>query len=1451
MDTGLPSPPTIQLIQKSEELNQHEQFLMLLIRVVNEAAGMVEFQEVLQFIAASLRQLLQADGCYITAWDPVRHVIAPLAASGPFQESYASLPPLEDNDTFTTAVLAAEHVITVSNAPQSPYAQARVVAQLQAVGLLGVPLIAGGEKLGAAMLTFRTSHTFSAQEVQRAEQVATPIALALAKARLLHQEREQRTLAEALVETGAVLNETLDFDQVLDRILEQIARVVPYDSANIMLVQNGRAHIARHRGYEYTQPLLVPQISELSFELETTANLQQVVTTGKPIIISDTLKFTGWVEPPGLIRAWAGVPIIIKNRVAALINVDKTEPGFFQLEHITGLSAFASQVALALQNAQLHKATQRQLEELSALQALAAATATTVAEGDLLEKATQIIGETWFPHNFGVLLLDETGLTLHPHVSYRLKGRPREQDSFPIGQGIVGYVAQTGRPYRAPDVNQDSHYFKVDADTQAELCVPLFEGNRLIGVINAESAERNAFSDDDENFLMTFAHQLGSALEKLHLITETRRQAEELRLISRMLRLLNATPDVTIVFPEVSINIKKLTGCTAITLILIDEQLQIRQILSPDIPALHRNTTLAFPDCAAADNVHAGVIHRIPDLSQVSGYAVEQHLYEAGHLACLVIPLHTGVRSTGCLYLAWPQTDGYQAIPLSRFQQIAHAIALALQRSYLFEEIKQWAQQLTILHNISREIAGLVEAGKICETFITYLAQNLNLQSASIFRADHENQELVCEAIVGPFKEHIKAGEYRQKFGVGLVGRVAQTGRQLIANDAPSHPNFAPWSPISSRSEAVFPLRHGRELIGILNVDSFIPQAFHDNDVAILTIAADQLSAALERSRLFEQTRQYTVRLEQRNRELTALNEIGQILVATFDRQTIYRAIYRQIAQPVMGVPHLVISLFDARAQTIYCDFAIMDGVETNNADFPVMPLGKGVVSETIRTRQPRIVDLDNMGDGLYMEIGEGPRPRSALYVPLISGENVLGVMFMQHYAAGAFSHSDLTLLSTLASQVSVALEKVRLLEETQLRTTKLEALSALSSELRLAPTIEAMLSTILQRAMSVVGGSLGSLYLNEAETGDMVARAVYPPLPNLLGRHFQVGEGIIGHIAATGEIHITENMHHSTLARFYEKERQMVEQKQIRSGIGLPLHVQERIVGVMYISLAQEHTFTDDEIEFLVAISEIAGSALDRMMLLQTLEERVAGRTYELAAANERLQELDRLKSRFISEVSHELRTPITNLGLYLDLFTHSKPEKHTHYLAVLRKQTDRLARLIEDILSLSRVELGREKIQFAPVNLNEIVKAVISVYQPQIAAAGLTLRHKLAPELPQIAGERNHLSQLVSHLLVNAIQYTQAGTVHISTGYQAPVGQVFLQMSDTGSGISDEDREHLFDRFYRGRYATQSNIPGTGLGLAIVKEVVDLHGGSVEVESVAGEGTTFTVWLPVPGKQ
>jgi signal transduction histidine kinase len=379
------------------------------------------------------------------------------------------------------------------------------------------------------------------------------------------------------------------------------------------------------------------------------------------------------------------------------------------------------------------------------------------------------------------------------------------------------------------------------------------------------------------------------------------------------------------------------------------------------------------------------------------------------------------------------------------------------------------------------------------------------------------------------------------------------------------------------------------------------------------------------------------------------------------------------------------------------------------------------------------------------------------------------------------------------------------------------------------------------------------SVWLIDSETDELVCHQATDPKSHIIrGWRLAPGEGLAGWVARTGESLTVPD------ARADERYFKGVDREtglQLRSILTVPLMVKQNVIGVIQAVDTEVDRFDATDLTLLESLAASAAIAIENARLYDQVESyavemgaRVAERTRELTEAYERLKELDLLKSKFVSDVSHELRTPVANIKLYLHLLERGKPENRSHHMDVLNDQCDRLVQLVEDILSLSRLELGKQgESEFTSVDLNAVIERAMAAHRPQAKAAGLELVFERGEGLSPVQAERNQLAQVVTNLVINAINYTPAGQVRVTTGLDRERKQVCLEVQDTGTGIKSEDMPYIFDRFYRGKDVGSSTIPGTGLGLAIVKEIVDLHGGSIDVESQEGEGSTFRVWLPL----
>ena len=233
-------------------------------------------------------------------------------------------------------------------------------------------------------------------------------------------------------------------------------------------------------------------------------------------------------------------------------------------------------------------------------------------------------------------------------------------------------------------------------------------------------------------------------------------------------------------------------------------------------------------------------------------------------------------------------------------------------------------------------------------------------------------------------------------------------------------------------------------------------------------------------------------------------------------------------------------------------------------------------------------------------------------------------------------------------------------------------------------------------------------------------------------------------------------------------------------------------------------------------------------------------------------LRRLEQVRTEFVANVSHELRTPLTAIQGYLETLLAGALEEQEHarrFLEIVFRHTERLGRLLNDLMDLSNIELGRVALKLAPTRLDEAVDAVLAIIGPKAKSGKVGLRSQLPRDLPPVLADRDRLVQILINLVDNAVKYTPEGG-RVTVRVQEPAdGWIEVDVVDTGIGIPPSDLPRITERFYRVDKARSRELGGTGLGLAIVKHLVFAHGGQLKIESEPGRGTTVRVWLNVGG--
>jgi signal transduction histidine kinase len=287
--------------------------------------------------------------------------------------------------------------------------------------------------------------------------------------------------------------------------------------------------------------------------------------------------------------------------------------------------------------------------------------------------------------------------------------------------------------------------------------------------------------------------------------------------------------------------------------------------------------------------------------------------------------------------------------------------------------------------------------------------------------------------------------------------------------------------------------------------------------------------------------------------------------------------------------------------------------------------------------------------------------------------------------------------------------------------------------------------------------------------------------------------------------------------------------------------------VGVLLVAWDRHVTLISDRAAAVVGLfAAEAAVAIERVDILARLDEL----NNALAQQVEALRLSDQFKSDFVSSVSHELRTPLASILGYTDILVNGEVGEMTpdqaEFLDIIDQNARRLLTLINDLLTLSGLESGRMVIRPEPVDLRDLARANVHVHAPAIVAHSLRLDLQLPDAPVTVEVDPDRISQVLSNLVSNAIKcMPDEGSLGIGLAVEGR--QAVLRVSDSGIGISEDDRERLFERFFRAGNAVEQAIPGTGLGLAICKGIVDAHAGHLSLESALGEGTTVTVRLPL----
>lgn len=1087
----------------------------------------------------------------------------------------------------------------------------------------------------------------------------------------------------------------------------------------------------------------------------------------------------------------------------------------------------------------------RELEELRVVHAVALAASEATNEAALVERVTSIIGDALYPDNFGVLLLDDEKNLLRPHPSYRRTRGDSEERLIPLGKGITGSVVASGRPWRVADVSLEPAYIAVDTGTRSELCVPLRAGDRVIGVINAESVSLDAFSQADERLLSTVAGQLATALERVRLFSAEREQRELAEALQRAGIALSESLDFDTVLDRLLQQIEQVVPFDSANVMLVDEgRVRVTRM---------RGYSAYGPEVERQVGQYSHEISLIPAIRWmaevgrplvIADARLEQQKIispVAGHVGSWAgAPIVVDGRATAFFSVEKRETGFYTPAHAESLGRFAGQAALSFQNARLFAESLRQTQELGALYDTSLVMGSILDVDRLMR-LLHHQMQPLMATDVFTVALYHASTDSVERIFL------IKDGKIESDPGLdlsldqaGLLGWVIKTHRSQMVDDMAT--DAPPVGILESegklRSWLGVPLMVRDELLGAVSVSSHEPHAFSEGDRHFLEAIAGQTAVALENARLFAVT-------ERRAKEAETLRQSAAVVTSTLQQENAIERILEQLSLVVPYDSASVLLLREGAVEIVggrgWDDPSVVVGLR-----FPIP--GDNPNTVVIQSGRPYVLGNAPKAHAPF----RAPPHRhikSWLGVPLIVQDQVIGMLSVDSTHQDYFTQDHVRLAAAFANHVAIALENARLFEDTRRRASELAMLLEISAQLRAATVGEEMLPAIVDKAARASGAEYSALFLTDPRSGKVTKRASHPARLDRPESPWELDERVILDVAEKGNAQLFDRG--PPPAGEVESGQEPGTIAPSWQHAVLPLRSQDHIVGVLQLTKGGGRKFSVGDLDMLTAIADIAGNALDRANLMETLEERVRERTRELALANERLKEVDRLKSEFVSNVSHELRTPITNIMLFLELLeAPGKEDKRPSYMGVLTHEADRLARLIEDLLTLSRME--QEGLPFIPesLSLEPLLASAVSAYEARAKERHVSIQLKPNPGLPKVVASREQIVQVFTNLLDNAVAYTPPeGHIRLSSSLDESNGgkYVTVRVHNSGPIIPEDDLPHIFERFYRGKTGRESGERGTGLGLAICRDILARHNGKLEVETRESLGTVFTVWLPL----
>lgn len=778
-------------------------------------------------------------------------------------------------------------------------------------------------------------------------------------------------------------------------------------------------------------------------------------------------------------------------------------------------------------------------------------------------------------------------------------------------------------------------------------------------------------------------------------------------------------------------------------------------------------------------------------------------------------------------------------------EQVADQLTLALENAQLFEQVQNQAETLNILRQVSLELAREQhDLNSVLEIIVQRAMELLNSDAAMIWLVNEDDQRL--EVKISKFADHVSSTKPNPKWNIELPEIALTTGKtQVSANYNPWVGFPQPENQLTQSTAIAIPLIWHSTRVGILLALRISSKpVYAPNERHLADLLAAQAAAAIQNASLFVQTQNALAETETLYRASAELNACDTFLdiLRVLRKYTLLGDQSLEVSINLFDRPWIGSDMPDWYDQVAVWSLSKYTPDEPNRFAMSTLPS----VAQLLNPSSPTIIE------DITRDIRLGAVAREAylsrfnasclLFTPLVTAGRWIGFITCAYKQPIQFTEPAIRRLTSLTGQAAFAIQNLRLLEETRRRADELLT----AAEIARDTTGTLSLDILLNRSVDLIRERFryyhATIYLLDDE--NTYAYALASTRMNLreltnAPQRIKVGSNsIIGYVTQVGEPLLVNDISQDPL----HTPNQLL--PDASAELGIPLKIGDRVIGALDVQSAKVNAFTENDVTVLQILADQIAIAVGN------------ARAYELSVhAMEEMRKADQLKSQFLANMSHELRTPLNSIigfsRVILKGIDGPINEVQEQDLKAIYNSGQHLLNLINDILDLSKIEAGKMELVFEDgIKIGDLVESVMATTSGLVKDKPIEIITQIQSDIPSVRADPLKIRQVLLNLISNAAKFTEKGSITIKAESIFDENQeprVKVSVIDTGAGIAKEDQNKLFLPFSQVDASPSRKTGGSGLGLSICRRLIEMHQGSIGVESEIGKGSTFYFILPV----